>query len=95
MDFAAFRSFNSRLRFFRFMEQFDEILEGTRMVTVVLDDPAGNSYVQALTDDGVADPNLRIIRYHRSFDQNEELGLNDMKVEGYEEENKAEAAQLM
>lgn len=58
------------------------------MVTVVLDDPAGNSYVQALTDEGVADPNLRIIRYHRSFDQNEELGLNDMKVEGYEEANK-------
>lgn len=58
------------------------------MVTVVLDDPAGNSYVQALTDEGVADPNMRIIRYHRSFDQNEELGLNDMKVEGYEEANK-------
>lgn len=73
------------------MEQFDEILNGSRMVTVVLDDPAGNSYVQALTDDGEADPNLRIIRYHRSFDQNEELGLNDMKTEGYEEDHKVEA----
>lgn len=68
------------------MEQFDEVLKGTRKVTVVLDDPTGNSYVQALTDDGIADPNLRIFRYHRSFDQNEDLGLNDMKVEGYEED---------
>lgn len=69
----------------RFLEQFDEVLNGTRKVTVVLDDPAGNSYVQALVDEGVVDPNLRIFRYHRSFEQNEELGLNDMKTEGYEE----------
>lgn len=55
-------------------------------MTIILDDPTGNSYVQALTDDGAADPNLRITHYHRSYDQNEELGLNDMKVEGYEEE---------
>lgn len=54
---------------------------------MILDDPTGNSYVQALSDDGKPDPNLRIIRYHRSFDQNEELGLNDMKVEGYEEDS--------
>lgn len=71
---------------FRFLEQFDEVLQGSRKVTVVLDDPTGNSYVQALTDDGSVDPNLKIIRYHRSFDQNEELGLNDMKVEGYEQD---------
>lgn len=52
---------------------------------MILDDPTGNSYVQALSDDGKSDPNLRIIHYHRSFEQNEELGLNDIKVEGYEE----------
>lgn len=68
-----------------FLEKFDEVLQGSRKVTVVLDDPTGNSYVQALSDDGCSDPNLRIIRYHRSHDQDEELGLNDMKVEGYEE----------
>lgn len=67
-----------------FLEKFDEVLQGTRMVTVILDDPAGNSYVQALTDEGIADPNLRITRYHRSHDQNEELGINDMKTEDYE-----------
>jgi zinc finger protein len=61
-------------------------LNGNQQITVILDDPSGNSYVQALSDDGKPDPNLRIIHYHRSFEQNEELGLNDMKVEGYEDD---------
>lgn len=72
------------------MEKFEDVVTGKTPVTLILDDPTGNSYIQALTDDGAADPNLRIIRYHRSFDQNEELGLNDMKVEGYEETEKSE-----
>lgn len=71
---------------FRFLEKFEEVIQGNRKVTIILDDPTGNSYVQALTDDGTTDPNLRIIKYHRSHEQNEELGLNDMKVEGYEED---------
>jgi zinc finger protein len=71
---------------YRFFEEFQVALDGGRDITVILDDPSGNSYVQALSDDGKPDPNLRIIRYHRSFEQNEELGLNDMKVEGYEED---------
>lgn len=61
------------------------MIQGTRKVTIVLDDPTGNSYVQALTDDDQPDPNLRIIRYTRSHEQDEELGINDMKVEGYED----------
>ena len=32
------------------------------------------------------DPELTVERYTRSFEQNDELGLNDMKVEGYQEE---------
>ena len=27
---------------------------------------------------------MKVEHYDRSFDQNEDLGLNDMKVEGYE-----------
>lgn len=27
-----------------------------------------------------------VARYTRNFDQNDELGLNDMKTEGYEQE---------
>lgn len=58
-------------------------MNGTRKITLILDDPAGNSYVQALTDDGSLDERLTIERYTRSFDQNEELGLNDIKTENY------------
>lgn len=65
------------------MENLDEIVAGTRKVTMILNDPAGNSYVQALTDDGTLDERLKIERYDRSFDQNEELGLNDIKTENY------------
>lgn len=32
------------------------------------------------------DPNMTIEMYDRTFEQNEELGLNDIKVEGYEED---------
>ena len=54
--------------------------------TLILDDPAGNSYVQNVyaPDD---DPELTIENYERTFEQNDELGLNDMKTEGYEEDS--------
>lgn len=70
---------------FSFLDKFQEVLDGKRKITVILDDPTGNSYVQSLVDEGEVDPNLRIFRYHRSYDQNEELGLNDMITEGYEQ----------
>lgn len=65
-----------------FIAHLEEVLDGQRKVTLVLDDPAGNSYVQSLSDDG-PDDRLKITKYDRSFEQNEELGLNDMKVENY------------
>lgn len=30
------------------------------------------------------DPELHVERYERTFEQNEELGINDMRTEGYE-----------
>ena len=30
------------------------------------------------------DPEMEIVNYDRTFEQNEELGLNDMKTENYE-----------
>lgn len=66
-----------------FLVKFDEITEGKREVTLILDDPAGNSYVQSMRDDDLPDDQLKIIKYDRTFEQNEELGLNDMKTENY------------
>jgi len=51
-----------------------EKLDNLTGYTIILDDPCGNSYV-----DGALD----VVRYERSFEQNEELGLNDIKTENY------------
>ncbi|KAK0131606.1 Zinc finger protein ZPR1 [Merluccius polli] len=69
----------------RFAEQLDLIAAGGMVVHVVLDDPAGNSYVQNVYAPD-PDPEMTVEKYERSHEQNEELGLNDMKTEGYEEE---------
>ncbi|KAL1117837.1 hypothetical protein AAG570_004152 [Ranatra chinensis] len=74
----------SRIKMDEFLKKFDKVLSGEMPVTLELDDPAGNSYVQSLTD-GSDDPRLKIRRYERSFQQNEDLGLNDMKTENYEQ----------
>lgn len=65
-----------------FISHLNEVLEGKRKITLVLDDPAGNSYIQSFSDEGL-DSGLKITKYERNFDQNEELGLNDMKVQDY------------
>ncbi|XP_063992069.1 zinc finger protein ZPR1 [Diachasmimorpha longicaudata] len=67
----------------KFLSKLDQVLDGTYPVTIVLDDPAGNSYIQSLADIG-CDDRLEITKYERSFQQNDELGINDMKVENYE-----------
>ncbi|KAJ8925894.1 hypothetical protein NQ315_009746 [Exocentrus adspersus] len=74
----------SKLKFEEFIQKFDVILDGNLPITIVLDDPAGNSYVQSMRDDEQLDEGLRITHYERSFEQNEELGLNDMRTENYE-----------
>lgn len=69
-----------------FKEKFNKFKEGKEPFTMVLDDPAGNSYLQNVyaPDD---DPELSIDLYERSYEQNDDLGLNDMKVEGYQDSN--------
>ena len=53
--------------------------------TLILDDHLANSYLQNLYAPD-PDPNMTIEWYDRTWEQNEELGLNDMKVENYEED---------
>lgn len=65
------------------MGSLDAIVTGKLSVTIILDDPAGNSYVQSLSDDGELDKQLKIERYERTFEQNEEMGINDMKTDNY------------
>ncbi|XP_070392912.1 zinc finger protein ZPR1 [Dermacentor albipictus] len=71
-----------RLRMGAVVDQLAKAAAGTLPVTLVLDDPCGNSYVQSLCAPD-PDPALRVTHYERTFEQNDELGLNDMKTEDY------------
>ncbi|XP_075046518.1 zinc finger protein ZPR1 [Mixophyes fleayi] len=68
-----------------FGRKIDRILEGQVKAHIVLDDPAGNSFLQNVYAPE-QDPEMTVEKYERSYEQNEDLGLNDMKTEGYEEE---------
>ncbi|XP_065563661.1 zinc finger protein ZPR1-like [Artemia franciscana] len=73
-----------KLKVEEFSKKLDDVLACKIPVHIVLDDPSGNSYIQNYYAPE-PDPEMNIDHYERSFEQNEELGLNDMKVEGYEE----------
>lgn len=68
-----------------FKERLRKCTEGSEPFTLTLDDPAGNSYLQNLYAPD-PDPEMTIEEYERNFQQNEDLGLNDMKTENYEED---------
>uniref|UniRef100_UPI0037E8D6FF zinc finger protein ZPR1 n=1 Tax=Semicossyphus pulcher TaxID=241346 RepID=UPI0037E8D6FF len=70
-----------------FGEKLEKIMTGEVNVHFVLDDPAGNSYLQNVYAPD-PDPEITVEKYTRTFEQNEDLGLNDMKTEGYQEEEK-------
>ena len=77
-------------------ETFLKNLKGALVVekpfTVILDDPLANSYVQSLYAPD-PDPQMTVELYDRTWEQDEELGLNDIKVEGYEEDFAKEKAE--
>ncbi|CAN0128798.1 unnamed protein product, partial [Heterosigma akashiwo] len=48
-------------------------------------DPLGNSFIGSRLENFLEDPQIHSEDYERSHEENEDLGLNDMKTEGYEE----------
>jgi zinc finger protein len=54
--------------------------------TLIIDDPLSNSFIFPIGEPK-DDKNLIKEDYERTFEQNEEFGINDMKVENYESEN--------
>lgn len=72
-----------------FITGLDKIINGEEMdVLITLDDPAGNSYIQNLYAPD-PDPELEVVHYPRTKEQEDDLGISDMKTEGYEEENQS------
>ncbi|KAI9272275.1 ZPR1 zinc-finger domain-containing protein [Helicostylum pulchrum] len=79
---------SSKDRWARFLDNLTKVADGKLMpVTLIIDDPLSNSYLQNLYAPD-PDPEMTIEDYDRSWDENEDLGINDMKLDNYQEENK-------
>lgn len=73
-----------------FFTTLDAAIAGEKPFHVVLTDPFASSFVQPLVDPPAPDPKIQREQYDRTDEEEEELGLKDMKVEGYEEAQAAE-----
>ena len=72
------------------MDDLAQMREGKRKFTMILGDPLAHSF---LTNPYYPneDPRLKIEYRPRTFEENEELGLNDIKIENYGEDKKEES----
>lgn len=69
-----------------FFANLDSAIKGEREFTIRLVDPLACSYVQSLADDpSQPDDQMTVEEYERTAEEEEELGLADMKTEGYED----------
>lgn len=73
-----------------FFDGLDTAIAGDKPFTVILTDPFASSFVQPLVDPPAPDPKITREYYTRTEEEEEELGLKDMKTEGYEEAHAVE-----
>jgi zinc finger protein len=69
----------------KFFDGINEAIKGERKFTVILRDPLASSYVQNLCSPE-PDPQIETEEYERTAEEEEDLGLTDMKTEGYVDE---------
>lgn len=72
-------------RFEEFLRKLQSCINLEMKYTLIMDDPLGNSYLQNLYAPD-PDPNLEIMEYERSWEQNEFFGLNDLKTDNEDDE---------
>jgi zinc finger protein len=75
----------------QFFEGLDVAIRGEKPFTLILSDPLASSYVQKAVDPDQDDPQLTTEDYTRTDEEEEDLGLRDMKTEGYEQDHANEA----
>ncbi|KAK3683757.1 ZPR1 zinc-finger domain-containing protein [Podospora appendiculata] len=76
-----------RARWDAFFEKLDRAIKGEVHFTIILADPLACSYVQSLADDPTKpDDQMVVEEYDRTAEEEEELGLTDMKTENYAED---------
>ena len=67
-----------------FVMKLRDLQQMKKKFTFILDDPLSNSFIFPVGENK-DDKRLKKEEYERTFEQNEDLGINDMKVENYEE----------
>jgi zinc finger protein len=72
-----------------FFGKLTAAIQGDVKFTIILEDPLASSYVQSFTAPD-PDPQMQVEDYERTAEEEEHLGLTDMKTEGYEEAEKTE-----
>ena len=70
-----------------FIKKLRELQQLKQKFTLILDDPLSNSFIFPVGDNSENDTKLKKEEYERTFEQNEDLGINDMKVDNYENDN--------
>lgn len=83
MDTASKEKWNT------FLDRLSSAIKGDVKFSIILQDPLASSYVQSLTAPE-PDPQMKVEDYERTAEEEEDLGLADMKTEGYEEPESTE-----
>lgn len=73
-----------------FFSQLDTALAGSLPFTLIMEDPIAKSYVQSFAAPE-PDPQIQVVDYKRTAQEEEDLGLNDIQTEGYEQEAQLQA----
>lgn len=80
-------------RWTAFFDKLDQALKAEFPFSITLVDPLANSFVQKNVDGDEDDPQIMVVEYERTDEEMEELGLNDMVVEGYGQSDDEEQAE--
>jgi zinc finger protein len=67
-------------RFADFLGKMKQAIEGKMSFTLIMDDPLSASYIQNLYAPD-PDPNMTIEEYERTREQDEDLGIADMRIQ--------------
>lgn len=76
-------SSETKSRWDNFFDKLDRAIRAEFQYSITLEDPLANSFVQKNVDSG-EDPQIHTEEYERTEEEMEDLGLTDMKTEGYE-----------
>lgn len=88
--FAQGDSCENSKKFDDFVKKLEDIVDSEKEFfpfTLIINDPASNSFLFSINHENPEnDKNMIIEEYERDWEQNEDLGINGMKTENYQED---------